>query len=465
MVMDEPLDFEMEQEEDPLLAAPRPTKRKKVIGLDDLLLDYYESGKDERKGKAKRRPIGYNSEDLDDIFRNNSEKEIEICKIVKSVEEEAKKMDATEDVPLWGQKVFGCQKPPSVLSDTGVENCHLLQSFSSDELLGFDLEIDKGEGFLEGLLVDGWLLKLVHISGSVEDSIVSWTLTKMLYSSNKKLQVSATDFWESILSVDEGDKLPVTLGCFPSYSVLKHAILSYGYLFDTPDTKTSISGSAADRLGDGPPENIIAWLRVVSACCKVRKMFSIFSPSEAEQLLVIVVSLFLDRELEGLLLILGDCLNSLILYFTMGEWESSCVMAAESIAQRVSMDLNCLRIVDCITGTNDRNKFLRSQLALQLLKISFGLKVGNVEKILKLVTSINVKDKECDLFKLYVYLVLMDKLLFSTDAFRNKTMVVDSWRNYLRSCSTQIGCTDWRFYASKVRNKASYLLQRVIVKR
>ncbi|GJN06589.1 hypothetical protein PR202_ga24333 [Eleusine coracana subsp. coracana] len=401
MVMDEPLDFEMEQEEDPLLAAPRPTKRKKVIGLDDLLLDYYESGKDERKGKAKRRPIGYNSEDLDDIFRNNSEKEIEICKIVKSVEEEAKKMDATEDVPLWGQKVFGCQKPPSILSDTGVENCHLLQSFSSDELLGFDLEIDKGEGFLEGLLVDGWLLKLVHISGSVEDSIVSWTLTKMLYSSNKKLQVSATDFWESILSVDEGDKLPVTLGCFPSYSVLKHAILSYGYLFDTPDTKTSISGSAADRLGDGPPENIIAWLRVVSACCKVR----------------------------------------------------------------VSMDLNCLRIVDCITGTNDRNKFLRSQLALQLLKISFGLKVGNVEKILKLVTSINVKDKECDLFKRYVYLVLMDKLLFSTDAFRNKTMVVDSWRNYLRSCSTQIGCTDWRFYASKVRNKASYLLQRVMVKR
>jgi len=42
------------------------------------------------------------------------------------------------------------------------------------------------------------------------------------------------------------------------------------------------------------------------------------------------------------------------------------------------MDLNCLRIVDCITaitGTNARGKFLRSQLALQLLKINFGLKV------------------------------------------------------------------------------------------
>jgi len=50
------------------------------------------------------------------------------------------------------------------------------------------------------------------------------------------------------------------------------------------------------------------------------------------------------------------------------------------------MDLNCLRIVDCITaitGTNVRGKFLRSQLALQLLKINFGLKVKpeNAEKV------------------------------------------------------------------------------------
>lgn len=79
------------------------------------------------------------------------------------------------------------------------------------------------------------------------------------------------------------------------------------------------------------------------------------------------------------------------------------------------------------------------------------VQVANVEKILKLVTSINVKEKECDFFRLYVYLVLMDNLLFSSDAFRDKTGMVDAWRNYLRNCSTQIGCTDWRFYAPKVR--------------
>ncbi|XP_062188598.1 uncharacterized protein LOC133891899 isoform X2 [Phragmites australis] len=440
--------------------------RKKVIGLDDLLLDYLETGKDDLKvkaGKSKHVPKGYSSDDEDKQVR---EEEIKLCKFVEDCEEQAKEMDARDDVPPWGQRVFGCQKPPSILSDTGVENCQLLQSFCANEQLGFDLEIAQGEGFLEGMLMDGWLLKLVHIYGSVEDSIASWTLTKLLYSSNKKLQHSATYFWDSVLSLDEADKLVVELGYFPNYSVLKCAIQRYGYLFDTPGTKASTSESvAADSSDDGPPQNIIAWLRLVSACCKIRKVRSIFSPSEAEELLVIVISLFLDRGLEGLLLILGDCLNSLVLYFNTSEWESSCVMVAESIAQRVTMDLNCLRVVDCIAGTSNRSKFLRSQLALQLLKISFGLKVANVEKILKLIVSINVKEKECDFFRLYVYLVLMDNLLFSSDAFRDKTVIVDSWRNYLRNCSTQIGCTDWRFYAPKARNKASYLLQGVILKR
>ncbi|XP_066313501.1 uncharacterized protein [Miscanthus floridulus] len=473
MVRDEPLDFE--NEDDPLLPTARPAKRSKVIGLDDLLLDYLQSTKKDKlkvkAAKSKHGPKGgYDSGEEGD---KATQQEIAVCKIFEEVQQKGKVMDARDDVPPWGQQIFGCQKPPSNLSNVGVENCQLLQSFSAIEDLGFDLEMHQGEGFLEGMLLDGWLLNLVRICGFVEDSIASWTLTNLLHSSNEKLQVSAADFWDGILSLDEAGKPLVNLGYLPSYSVLKRAMLSYGYLFDTPGTKASASGSTAAAYGhslpggsdDGLPHNIIAWLGVVSACCKIRKVRSIFSPSEAEELLVIVISLFLDRRLEGLLLVLGECLNSLILYFDTSEWETSCVMVAESIAQRVTVDLNCLRIVDCITGMNKRSKFLRSQVALQLLKISFGLKVANVEKMLKLVTSINVKEKECDFFRLYVYLVLMDNLLFSSDAFREKTAIVDAWRNYLRNCSTQIGCTDWRFYAPKARNKASYLLQGPILKK
>ncbi|XP_047067084.1 uncharacterized protein LOC124675068 [Lolium rigidum] len=466
MVIDDPLDFEGDN--DPLLSTPRPTKRKKVIGLDDLLVEFCETGKDElkasaAKAKAKGRPKGYNSDDEDEQV---TEKEISFCKFVEECEEKAKALDPGEEVPQWGQQVFGCQKSPTILNGTGVENCQLLQSFCGHEHLGFDLEIEKGEGFLEGMLIDGWLLKLILLYGSVEDSIASWTLTKLLYSSNKKLQDSASEFWDSILSLSEDDKPQVNLGYFPSYSILKGALLNYGYLQDAPCTTTSTSETAVAGISDGgPPQNITAWLRLVSACCKIRKLHPVFSPSEAEDLLVTVISLFLDRQLEGLLLILGDCLNSLVLYFSTSEWECSCLMVAESISKRVRMDLNCLRIVDCITGTNDRSKFLRSQLALQLLKNSFDLKVANVEKILKSVTSTNVKEKECNFFMLYVYLVLMDNLLFSSDAFRNKPAIIEAWRTYLRNCSTQIGCTDWRLYASKVRNKASYLLQGAISKK
>ncbi|CAD6233737.1 unnamed protein product [Miscanthus lutarioriparius] len=379
MVRDEPLDFE--NEDDPLLPTARPAKRSKVIGLDDLLLDYLQSSKKDKlkvkAAKSKRGPKGgYDSGEEDD---KSTQQEIAVCKIFEEVQQKGKVMDARDDVPPWGQQIFGCQKPPSNLSNVGVENCQLLQSFSAIEGLGFDLEMHQGEGFLEGMLLDGWLLNLVRICGFVEDSIASWTLTNLLHSSNEKLQVSAANFWDGILSLDEAGKPLVNLGYLPSYSVLKRAMLSYGYLFDTPGTKASASGStAAGGSDDGLPHNIIAWLGVVSACCKIR----------------------------------------------------------------VTVDLNCLRIVDCITGMNKRSKFLRSQVALQLLKISFGLKVANVEKMLKLVTSINVKEKECDFFRLYVYLVLMDNLLFSSDAFREKTAIVDAWRNYLRNCSTQIGCTD-----------------------
>jgi hypothetical protein len=105
MVMDEPLDFE--EEDDPLFPAPRPTKRKKVIGLDDLLLDYFGTGKDLRKVKAaktKHGPMGHDSDEEDKKGRED-----EICKIFEDCEEKAKGLDARDDVTPWGQQIFGCQ--------------------------------------------------------------------------------------------------------------------------------------------------------------------------------------------------------------------------------------------------------------------------------------------------------------------------------------------------------------------
>jgi hypothetical protein len=61
------------------------TFRKKVIGLDDLLLDYFGTGKDLRKVKAaktKHGPMGHDSDEEDKKGRED-----EICKIFEDCEE------------------------------------------------------------------------------------------------------------------------------------------------------------------------------------------------------------------------------------------------------------------------------------------------------------------------------------------------------------------------------------------
>lgn len=45
---------------------------------------------------------------------------------------------------------------------------------------------------------------------------------------------------------------------------------------------------------------------------------------------------------------------------------------------RVPKDLNCLRIVECITGSDNRTKYLKSQLALHLLIVCFDNKVSSI---------------------------------------------------------------------------------------
>lgn len=65
--------------------------RKKVIGLDDLLLDFFETGKDERRRKAKGAKSnthdsrGYGSDDDDSRVKEN---EISFCKIFEVCQEE-----------------------------------------------------------------------------------------------------------------------------------------------------------------------------------------------------------------------------------------------------------------------------------------------------------------------------------------------------------------------------------------
>ncbi|KAJ4734211.1 hypothetical protein LUZ62_018199 [Rhynchospora pubera] len=456
--MQSPLDFE---NEDRLFHAPRLTsKRRKVIGLDDLLSDFYGDKNKSvvKSSKHLKAPKGYDSDEDDKRVRQN---ETYLQKFVEDCEKQVKEIGSEDEVPIWGRRAFGIQKTFPSLEKPLTANSDFFECFSKAGLASSSHS--NVEELLQGLLTNGWLSHLVTSTGSLEDSIAAWTFHTMLYSSEEDLHVSACDFWCSILlSRNEGNQPLAKLGWIPSYSVLKDAISDYGYLWPTFD------GIACevpqDYACEGPPLNICSWIRALSACCQIRSMYQIFSTSEMEELLEVVIWFFLDRHLLGLTLELNGCLHSAVHYFVDVEWENSCAKVAGSIAQRVPKDLNCLRVVESITGTDSRSKYFRSQLALHLLVVCFDNKVKNVEEILKLLASVNLKETSCDFFKLYVYLNLMDNLLLVYHPFQEKSKITDLWCKFLRNCTSQITCTDWRSYASKVRNKASYLLQNMTLK-
>ncbi|KDP43973.1 hypothetical protein JCGZ_05440 [Jatropha curcas] len=449
--MDEPLDFESE---DTLLSAPVINqKRMKVIGLDDLLTDYYKEKSKvvEREAKrAKASKKNYNSDEDDRC------KEALLSRKINECHNQMRDMGGEEEISIWGVQVFGNQKTPPPISFPELGSCSFLQSFTSNKLNTLvELNPENGETFLEGLLVNGWLSKLISRHGHVEKSIAKWTFYLMLYSSKEKLRTSACDFWCIILSSEKkAEKLPIRIEWFPSYSDFKRALETYGFLFDF----SSPAKANTDSIDRGLPINIRRWLKFTSVCCLVRSKVPIFSPSEAEELVQYAICLSLDRQLQGLLMLLCECMQSAISYFTDEEWSASCEKIAREVACRVPRDLNCLRAVECISGVGTRNNDLRSAVSYQILLVCFNNKATNEEEILKLLMSINVKDKNCDFFKIYIYLVLTENWLLSNPILEYKPVIYEMWGLYLRNCSCLISSTNSKPYASKVRTKASYLL-------
>ncbi|XP_004287554.1 PREDICTED: uncharacterized protein LOC101295940 isoform X2 [Fragaria vesca subsp. vesca] len=437
--------------DDPVLNPPTAKKRKKVIGLDDLLTDFYKEEdklveKAARKAKAK-------AQRKDDSDEEDQHQEASLCQLVDTCENQIKDIGGKEDSFVWGICVFRDQKSPPPLAFPELESCALLQSFMNNKLNSeFQICLDNGNTLLEGLLVNGWLSNVVFAKGHVEKSVAMWTFNLMAYSSIEELRTSACDFWCAILS---SKNEPVTIDWFASYSELKVALENYGFLFNFSNMENVYSNS----VRQGPAQNIRAWIKYVTTACQVRSKKAIYLTSEAEELMEVIIYLFLDRQLQGLFVLLHECMQSAISYFTEDEWQSSCEKIAKSLACRIPKDVNCLRIVECISGAKTRSKLFRSVVAYQILHSCFDYKARDEVEILNLLISVNVKEKNCDFFKLYVYLVLTENWLLSNQENR---VLIEMWRLYLRNCSCLIASTDLRSFASKARNKASYLLQGTI---
>lgn len=443
------LDFELE---DPLVFAPPSAsakKSKKVIGLDDLLSDFYKEKGKRVEGAAKRKRVLKHDSDEEDNAR-----EATLSHTLDEYQKQMKEMGGEDEISHWGLRVFGVQKNPPAVLLPELGSCAIFQALRYSKL-NSSVEVGQQESeFLEGLLVNGWLPKLITLSGHLEMVLAEWTFHLLMYASEETLRISACNFWcDVLLGKSEEISAPIKIDWLPTYAELKRALAIYGYVFFSSE-----AGSVdADSKHAGPSLNIRAWIKFVAAACQVRSKWPMFSTSEAEELTEVLICLFLDRQLEGLSMLLYECLLSVISYFTHEEWSTSCKKVAKSLASRLSMDLNCLRAVECISGTDERSKCLRSEAAYQML-VKFLDKVAE-EEILNSLISINVKEKGCDLFRMYIYLVLAENWLLFNSSLEDKAVIRDMWGLYLRNCSCLITSTDLRSYAAKVRNRALYLLQ------
>ncbi|KAL0436379.1 UNVERIFIED_CONTAM: hypothetical protein Sradi_0345800 [Sesamum radiatum] len=471
----DPLDFEFEE----LRQASPPLPRKilrmpeflnvgaailnymKLIYLDDLLADFEKEQKrlNERKSKQKKvRKVSDADDEIDDATESRLSECVDKCQ----KEARINQINGDEEMPFWGIQVFGSQEKLPQQEYPELKSSVLLQSFVKHEISSLvEVNIEKGEDFLEGLLVDGWLLHLVYNFSCVEKSIAMWTFNLMLYSSKIRLVEAACEFWCSILSLSgKADSSRIKIDWLPGYSDLRRALQSYGFLLDSPSKFSSdIDMAPADSVAAGPPQNIRSWIKCTIFCCHMRNANIKVSIQEAEELLVIITSLFLDRQLLGLSMVLHEAMLSLISFFRDEEWPDSCKKVAKCLADRLPCNINCLRVVESIVGVDGRSKQLRSAVAFQFLVTCLDKKVFDAEDILRLLVSLNVKDKNCDLFKIYIYLSLVENWLLFDTMLEDKAEIHELWGVFLRNCSCGITITDLRSYASNVRSKASYLLQ------
>ncbi|KAG9151245.1 hypothetical protein Leryth_002790 [Lithospermum erythrorhizon] len=441
--------------EDSIQLSPPKKKKKKLIGLDDLLDDFYKEQHIKlAEKKSKRAKVKIDKEDEND----HDDREAELSKFVGHCEDKMTEIGGDDEMPLWGIQVFGKQKTFPEVVTPDIKSTYFWKSITSLELnsmVGLQSVEDKGEKFLEGLLVDGWLLKLVVACKKVEKPIAMWTFDLMIYSTSAVFSAAAYDFWKDVLSL-KNERIEISW--LPGYFEVKNALDNYGFLFGSP----SISRCNKETLFADPkvegPQNITALIKFLAVCFHSRKHL-LFSTSEVEDIVVVIICLFLDRQLLGLSEKLNQCLASIVSYFQDDEWRSSSDTIAKSIACRLPKDINCLRTVESISGVDGRLKQLRSAVAFEFLVLCFDSQSPVAEEILRLVMSINVRDKTCDLLNLYIYIGLAENWLLCNPATRDKPVIREMWNVCLKNCSCHISNTDLRSYASKLRSKASYLLQ------
>lgn len=434
----------------------KPTRQKREIGIDEILKDRLRKKK---RGEGKKGPKGKGKKErAAELCRSSDDSDAEDDKYsaVEKVVEECQNQVlndtgalAAADMSRWGRQLFVGRKegpsPPIVLVGNGV--------------LGGLWKILPVADPVE-LLIGNHLLTAATLWGNLDEQTARWVFHHLCFSTNQAVEESACDMlctFAGFLSSSSGLSQPSSFSVSawrPGGELFLSAFRNLGYVEYNGDVSTPVAGSS----GDASPRNMRSMLKFLAACSKAPE-FASFCVTEVEQLVVLLAEFIADRQLQGLLHLVFCCLESLVDYVKEEDWGSASDNIISELAGRCPT--NQVFVTAYLTS-HYRICQMQNRMMLLLLSTYANRCVSSADDVASIFKHVNLK-KATSLVDLYHQLVLADMWFWRVSfvGAANKS-ARRAWVAFLRLCSSQIQCSDVRMYATKVRNRASFLCQKYL---
>jgi len=240
---------------------------------------------------------------------------------------------------------------------------------------------------------------------------------------------------------------------------VKQTLVVYGYKESSKDGENMDFSN--ESIESGPPKNLRSVLEFIATCFVTQNVQPYYTVVDIESLLVIVMHLTLERGLQEIMDKVQDCILALIRYLIPEEWESVCPRVAERISVLAEGPHNGVYLLGVLSGLGKRSVDLRHRLALHELTKLAGRKklIATPREVAVLFEKVNLKAKVVDFEKLYYQVVIADTFLWCNEGLKDEIALL-TWFNFLGKCSRQIYIGDERPFATRLRNTASFLVQK-----
>lgn len=250
----------------------------------------------------------------------------------------------------------------------------------------------------------------------------------------------------------------------PNLADLKQTLTAFGYREHEEGAEDmEIPSESIERI---PAKNLRSVLEFIATCFVTRSVVQpYYKPTDVAKLLVTMVHLTLERGLLEILDKIQDCMLVLLRYFSPEEWEAYCSHDFNGIAGMISefteKPQNAVFVLGALSGLGKRSVDLRRYLALhELTKLGRRRKLlAGPREVAALFENVNLRAKFVDFKKLYYQVVIADTFLWGNEGLSDD-IARSAWLKFLGSCSRQIYIGDERPFATRLRNTASFLVQK-----